>query len=242
MNTEQIYLLLKLAFKGEATKYDLLNEKLKIEVKQLSADEAIGNPTDQDYPVIKGKEKMIQAVFREYKGQAFTDEYGDSVLTINELLEMPLETNRDRANFIAGLNAVWRYLDLCDKTVHCKDEELHQCADSLLEKFDPSHKVLLVGLQPRFLEVLAKRSQQVRVIDLDVDNVGKKKFGVEIEGADQTADAMEWCDAILATGSTIVNGTLPIFLDTGKPTLFYGVTIAAAASILNLNTFCLRGH
>ena len=43
-----------------------------------------------------------------------------------------------------------------------------------------------------------------------------------------------WCDLILATGSSIANGTLADFLDTGKRAIFYGATIAAAAEILGL--------
>jgi len=39
----------------------------------LSPEEAIGNPEDRDYPLIVGKERLMQAEFRGALGQAFTD-------------------------------------------------------------------------------------------------------------------------------------------------------------------------
>jgi uncharacterized protein (DUF4213/DUF364 family) len=55
-------------------------------------------------------------------------------------------------------------------------------------------------------------------------------------------DAIKWSDLIFATGSTIVNGTIGNFINKNKPVIFYGVTISAAAKILNLKTYCYCGH
>ena len=54
------------------------------------------------------------------------------------------------------------------------------------------------------------------------------------------ADAIDWADLLLVTGTTIVNGTIEPFL-TDKPVLFYGTTIAGAAEMMGWKRFCARG-
>ncbi len=65
------------------------------------------------------------------KGQSFTDAFENKEYQVKDLLSMELSTNRKRASFIAGLNAVFRYLNLIDKTIHCKDKEPVLCAKNL---------------------------------------------------------------------------------------------------------------
>jgi uncharacterized membrane protein YgdD (TMEM256/DUF423 family) len=76
---------------------------------------------------------------------------------------------------------------------------------------------------------------------LDPDNIGTEKRGVRIEGPEATADAIDWADLLLVTGTAIVNGTVGRFL-TGKPVLFYGTTIAGAADLMGWKRFCARGR
>jgi hypothetical protein len=98
-----------------------------------------------------------------------------------------------------------------------------------------------VGHQPRFLQTLAAATS-LRVVDMDGDNIGSDVAGVRIEPPENTPGAMAWCDLVLATGSTLVNGTITAFLEQDKPVIFYGVTTAAAAEILGLDRFCHLGH
>ena len=236
-----IYEELREALRKEVQKHNLSGQNISIRCKALSAEEAIGNPDHDDYPIIKGKEVMVEAVFKETKGQAFTDEFENADYTIEELTAIELNSNKKRASFISGLNAVFRYLNLCDKTIHCKDNEPKECAINLFKTIGVLNNVLLVGYQPRFLEMLAS-NYKIRVVDMDQDNIGSDKLGTDIEPPEMTADAIEWCDLIFATGSSIVNGTFTNFLNKDKPVLFYGVTISAAANILNLNQYCYCGH
>ena len=196
---------------------------------------------DTEYPIIKGKEVMVEAVFRGVKGQAFTDEFENAAFTVDDLLNIKLNSNRRRSGYISGLNAVFRYLNLCQKTIHCRDTEPVECAHHLSEVIGSRKNVFLVGYQPRFLEILASK-QIIRVVDMDRDNIGSDSFDVVIEPPEMTRDAIKWCDLIFATGSTVVNGTITDFLIQDKPVLFYGVTISAAARILNLNSYCHCGH
>jgi hypothetical protein len=236
-----LYDPLREALRNEIQKHSLSGQNISVRCKALSATEAIGNPEHDDYPIIKGKEVMVEAVFKGAKGQAFTDEFENADLIVDDLLKIRLDSNQKRSIFISSLNAVFRHLNLCDKTIHCKDEEPKECARNLPEAIGPLNNVLLVGYQPRFLEML-KSTCSIRVVDMDQDNIGSEVSGVVIESPKMTPDAIKWCDLIFATGSTIVNGTVTYFLNRDKPVIFYGVTISAAATILNLNKFCHCGH
>jgi len=215
----------------------LAGRDLHVRCRVLEAAAAIGSPGHRDYPILRGREHMVEARFENARGQAFADEFENVDGPVETLLSMKVDTNAHRAVFVAGLNAVFRHCGLCEKTVHCRDEEPCDCARHLVELFPQPARVLLVGLQPRFLEALAER-HAVRVVDLDPQNVGAVRSGVTIEPAEATDDAIDWCDCILATGSTIVNGTITKFLAVQKRTVFFGVTISAAARILQLETFC----
>ena len=94
---------------------------------------------------------MIEAGFKNVKGQAFTDEFENTDCRVEDLLNIKLNTNRNRAVFIAGLNAVFRYLELIDYSMHCRDTEPAKCAGKLLDNIPPGNNVLLVGFQSRFL-------------------------------------------------------------------------------------------
>ncbi|MCD4744011.1 MAG: hypothetical protein K8R67_16230 [Desulfobacteraceae bacterium] len=239
--SEKIYDTLKKTLEDKINSHNLADQPIDMTCKALSAKQAIGTPDHDDYPIIKGKEVMVEADFLNAKGQSFTDEFENKAYRVKDLLSMDLSTNRKRASFIAGLNAVYRHLDLAEKTIHCKDKEPVLCAEKLSDIIQKDSKILLVGHQPRFLEKLASYCQ-VRAVDLDKDNIGKDFFTVTIEPEEHTKDAINWCNMIFATGSTIVNNSISNFIDAGKPVVFYGVTITAPAKILNLTTFCEYGH
>lgn len=213
-----------------------------VRAKPLTPEEAIGNPEDKDYPLILGRERMMQAEFRDTCGQAYTDMYGNYSGKLNEIVGMELKNNFRRAIFISSLNALMRYLGLIDKTMHCKDNEPRECGVKLVEYILAKYgkpKIAVVGLQPRMVESLAK-SFEIKVTDMDYANINTEKFGVTIQSPQKTKEHLDWCDIALVTGSTIVNGTITNFL-IDKPVIFYGITISGAAKVLGLEDFCYCG-
>ena len=221
---------------------NLLDEEIVITGRALSVEEAIGNPKRQDFPIVKGKEKLMQAEFKGFKGQAFTDMAGNFKGTLKEVLNNPLESNFDRAVLVASMNAICCYLGLIEKTIHCHDDQPEQCARELVEFIKEEFgnpRVALIGYQPAMLEKMAG-SFSLRVVDLDPDNIGKIKSEVQVEGYEATNEILEWCDVIVATGSTIVNSTITDYCK-HKPTLFFGTTGAAACHIMGLQRFCALG-
>jgi len=77
--------------------------------RALSPEEAIGTPEDDDYPLMKGRERLMEAVFKGARGQAFTDMFGDFGGSLEDIANMDLKNNFKRAVFIATLNAVMRH-------------------------------------------------------------------------------------------------------------------------------------
>jgi len=218
------------------------DETVNVRVKTLSPEEAIGNPEHEDYPLIKGRERMMEAEFLGSRGQAFTDMYGNFTATLAEVSTMQMENNFRRAVFLAAFNALCRHLGLVTQTVHCKDDKPPLCAKELARFIRDTYgspRIAQVGLQPRMVEALAQEFE-LRVTDMDSDNVGRTKFGVPIQGPEETADNLSWCDVALVTGTTITNNTLRELI-TMKPTILYGVTAAAAAHFQEFPRFCPYG-
>ena len=223
---------------------DLMSSKVEVvSARTLTPQEVIGKPERDDFPLLKGKEVMIQADFKGSLGQAFTDMPGNYSGTLKEIFDMSLNSNFERAVFISTLNAVLRYLNYISKTVHCKDKEPGECAahliDYIKERFG-NPRIAFIGMQPAMVEALAAQFE-IRAVDLDPDNVGQKRCGVLIEDVFHTKEILSWADLIVATGTTVVNDTLTPLL-TEKPIIFYGVTIAGAAYLKGYEQYCFCAH
>ena len=217
----------------------MIGERVSVKARALSPTEAIGNPEADDFPIQKGRERLMQADIRGSLGQAFTDHFGDYEGTLEEILAAELNSNYRRAIFAAALNAALRHLKLIGGTVHCRDEEPGQCAEALADHIQNRHgkvKIVQIGFQPRMIESLSSRFT-MRVLDMDRDNIGRRKCGALIEAPEASETALAWADLLVVTGTTLVNGTLPAFVGS-KPVIFYGTTIAGAAHLMGWERFC----
>jgi len=238
-----LYNRIKKEFSRIIRDHGLESETVVVHAAALTSEEAIGNPEDKDYPLIIGKERLMQAEFRGALGQAFTDMYGDFSGRLSNILAMDLRNNFQRAVFISSLNAVMRYLGLITKTVHCRDDEPPRCSQALVGYVAENYgkpKIAFIGFQPRMVQALSPRFE-LKVNDLDQSNIGQEKFGVVIHGPEKTQENLNWCDVALVTGTTVVNDTMEQFM-LSKPVVFYGITISGVASLLGLNYFCRYGR
>jgi len=228
------------------------NEPVEVTVGTLTAKQAIGSPSRQDYPLLEGREVMIEARFRCSYGQAFTDRPNEFKGSLNDVLDMALDFNDSRAVFDASLNAVMAYLGMVTGVRHCRDEEPEKCAGEIaiyiLRKYGRV-KIGMIGYQPAILEnlVTALGADNVRCTDLNPKNIGTDKFGAEIwDGRTDTEKLIIWCDVVLATSSTIVNATyddIKTLADTyGKRLIIFGVTGAGVAALLGLERLCYQPH
>ncbi|MGB9712481.1 MAG: Rossmann-like domain-containing protein [Dissulfurimicrobium sp.] len=220
-------------------KHDLFKEHVTITAKTLTPKEAIGEPERMDFPLLKGKEVMIEARFLDKKGQAYTSMPGDYQGTIEDIIKLSLSNDFERACLISSLNAVMRHLGSIEKTIHCRNSDPERCATMLphyIQKRFGKPKIAFIGFQPAMINSLSG-SFELKVIDLDEDNINKEKYGVIINGPDKTDEIVSWADIIIATGSTCVNATIEKFIK-DKPVIFYGVSIAGIAKICGYERYC----
>ncbi|AEF95885.1 Rossmann-like domain-containing protein [Methanotorris igneus] len=236
--------------------YDVIYEKametLKpilnktVVIKTLAPKEAIGNVDREDYPIIKGKEIMIEADIEGKRGQAFTSYPINTKGTLKEFIEKIKGDERDRAIAIASINAGMNYLGLLDRCVHCKDDKPKECGKRLalkiLREFGGDAIVAHIGFQPGHIEATSKLFK-VYITDLNPENIGKEKFGtVVLDGKECNDKIIKKSDIALITGSTIVNGTFWELLKTCEKydtiPIIYGVTVQGVAKLLGMDVYC----
>ncbi len=239
-------------FAGIVERERLAERFVSVRVFPLTAEEAIGRPWRRDFPIVIGKERVIEARFRGTRGQAFTDSPQEFEGTLAEVLNLELTTNQHRAVLIAALNAVLSHLGMVEATVHCKDEDPEYCALEIAETVSVrfgSVSVGLIGLNPAIAERLVDRfgADRVRITDLDPDNVGKVRFGVQVwDGSGRTEDLIVASDVVVFTGTTLVNATFDqiwhLIYAHDKRYLVYGMTAAGVCRLVGIDRICPRGR
>ncbi|MEN8906833.1 MAG: DUF364 domain-containing protein [Clostridiales bacterium] len=242
----------KIRFNQILIENDLLNEEIEVSVRGLTSNEAIGVTERKDFPIIEGKEVMIEAEFRDSYGQAFTDAPNEYKGTLKELINLPLSENKNRAVFIAVLNSVLRNLGFAQKTSHCKNEEPENCSKELIDWLcdkNISGKIGLVGYQPAMLESLSGyfKPENILISDLNLKNINEMKFGVKVlNGKIENFRLIDNSDYVLLTGSTIVNGSInnlyEYLEDNKKKYSFFGNTISGVAKLIGLPHICFYGR
>lgn len=229
-------------FSNLVDKHDLKGLEVEVKATPLSPEDAIGSTKRQDYVILKGKERLLEASVMGSKGQAFSSVLGDFSGTLEDVLNMPLTNDHERAVYIATLNAVVRHTDESQKSIHCRNEGPELCAEKVADYFKENYgdpHILMAGYQPTLAEALNDAGLKVTVTDMDPDNVGKTKNGVYIRNAEESAEeCLSSCDVIFATGSSICNGTIGRLYDSEKPLVLFGTTGAGAAALLNITRFC----
>jgi uncharacterized protein (DUF4213/DUF364 family) len=147
---------------------------------------------------------------------------------------------------VAAINATYTLLGLVSGTKHCKDSGPEMCAakmaEYLAEKHGSESKAVIIGFQPAISYHVSKTFRNFRITDMDRDKFGKTRQGILVESSNRNQNAIEGADLVLATGSTLVNGSIDNIRDwaRAKPLYFFGVTIAAAAYELALNRLCFQ--
>lgn len=235
-----------------ANRDNLLEDYIRVVAGPLSPNEAIGTPIRRDFPLLAGKEVIVEAEFRGSYGQAFTSApclYED---TLNDILKLPLSRASNRAIILSTFNAVASHLKIADRVRHCKDEEPEECAQKIVRELTIRFKkanIGMIGYQPAILENLATAfgSEQVRCTDLNPDNTGTKKFGVMIgDGVTDTTRLIDWCNLLLVTGSTLANDTFDAIYRQAnlykKKIIMFGITGATICSLFDIERLCFYGH
>jgi uncharacterized protein (DUF4213/DUF364 family) len=242
----------KAEFERISEEHHLLGADVTVLVKTLTPEEAIGTPGRRDFPIVVGKERVVEAEFRGAKAHAFTDVPKEFVGKLQEVIAMPLADSGVRAVFIATMNAVLKHLGIIQTTLHCKDEEPEKCAREIalqiMERWG-AKTVGLIGLNPAVLEALSGTfgAENIRTTDLNRQNIGSLRYGVQIwDGTTMTERLAMESDLVLLTGTTLVNGTFEgiwkAIRHYNKNYLIYGVTSAGTCELTGLRRICPYGR
>lgn len=234
-------------------RHQLDSAAVTVLAKLLTPEEAIGTPARRDYPILEGKERVIEASVLGARGQAFTDAPSDFKGQLRDVLGLPLTTNRNRAVFLATMNAVLRSLSQVDGVLHCKDDAPERCATEIAsaarQKKEKAQSVGLIGFNPSIAESLVREfgPDRVRITDLNPQNIGTRKFGATLwDGRTQTQELIDCSDLVIVTGTTPVNGTFDEILRLArlqeKSLVVFGITAAAVCQLMNLGRWCTQAR
>lgn len=236
----------------ESARAGLRGRRVTVSARGLRPEEAIGTPTRRDYPLLTGKERMVEALLDGARGQAFTDAPREVTATLEEIIEGPLSDNRARGVFVAAANALAARTGQVRDTLHCRDDEPEDCARRIvaaLQQDPATARVGLIGMNPAIAEALvgAFGAGNVTITDRAPDVVGTEHFGVEILDGDRGLDTLlAASDVVLMTGTTLVNGTWGGILmraeAAGVPVHVFGVTAAAACALSGRPRLCFCAH
>ena len=224
-----------------------------LEIRVLTPQEALGDPENrEDFPLIRGKERLMEATFEGFVGQAFTPWTASWSGPLSRWLELDPEEPGERPLVLAGLNALARRVGVVEEgTRHCRDEGPARCAREmegrLRERLGEGGCLLQVGLQPAILKaaVRALGPDRVRVLDLQPDKVGQVVEGVLIRDGERDFDTSLWGVRLaLVTGSTWANGTFGGIARRlereGAGLVLYGTTAAGPAALMGLERWCFE--
>jgi len=227
-------------------------DKIDIEIMGLSPEKAIGNPGRNDFPLLIGNEVMIQADYSGSLGQAFTDHPGRFSGSISDVINLKLDNNYHRALFVSTVNAVLNHLNRAEKTIHCRDQEPHECSQEMVKwirKNSDAEQIGIIGYQPAITEECSKvfGSKNVKVTDLNPKLISEYKDGIKIwDGNTDTEKLIKESDLVLATGSSVINDSIDNIIDIfnryDREYYFFGNTIAGAAVLADLPRLCFYGH
>jgi uncharacterized protein (DUF4213/DUF364 family) len=239
-------------FKELVVQHNLADTESKVLVKNLTPEEAIGLPGRRDFPIVLGKERVVEAEFARSKAHVFTDSPKEFIGKLADVVDLSIESSDNRAIFVGVMNAVLRHLGKLEKTLHCRDEEPEQCAKEIAAFLKCKYHegvVGLIGLNPAIAEALTQAfgADKVKITDLNPANIGKQKFGVEVwDGRTRTEDLVKASDIVTLTGTTLVNNTFDRIISEikryGKEYVVYGVTCGGVSALMGINRICPYGR
>ena len=100
-------------------------------------------------------------------------------------------------------------------------------------------KIVLIGYDGYIVKRFVEDGFDFWTMDRNPDNITKDRFNhVIVNSAKRNRESgFKWGELFIVTGSTLCNGTIVQYLDSGKRLLFYGITCSGAAALLGLPWF-----
>jgi hypothetical protein len=241
------YQELKMEFSRLCRIHHILDERIEVYVdNEYSEFEGLQKQTSNSGPVLAGRSRLV-GKFNGNMGISHTFYPTPFSGTIREILDIPMDTAPNRALVVSALNAVAAWSDPELRTLHCTEKGSLRCTRLLVNTLKKEGYSCpgLIGFQPVFMEKLGEEFGIWNTAVIDQSELNEETRKIEaIECADDAHifQLFAWSDVVVATGATLISGTLPDIVEmseiTGVPLMFYGTSIAGTANLMNLNRFC----
>jgi len=163
---------------------------------------------------VEGKERVVESDFQKgVQAHAFTDPPKEFIGKLEDVIAMPLADRRERAIFIATMNAVLKHCKIIETTLHRKDEAPEACAVEIASHIRNtlgSKKVGLIGLNTLYPGG-AEQDLRCRKCAYDGPQPEKYrvcKYSVTVwDDNTMTEKLVQESDIVLMTGTILVNGS-----------------------------------
>jgi len=240
MTVTQLYEQILSAFHQLEGTDQLLTETVTVTVSE-EPEHTLRPPEDPPSTVAK-PEYCVTAQIRGVKGEAYTETPEPFCGTLQDALSIPVTEKGISAVTISAINAAMNALSL-SPGVFSNDQQFHiHYADALCRYVSEHYgntRIVLVGYDGYIVKRFMEEGLDFWTLDLNPDHITQNRFGhVIVNGARKNRDSsLAWGRIFLVTGSSLCNGTIIPYLESGKELLFYGVTCAGTAALLNLPWF-----
>ena len=240
MTVAELYQQILSAFYGLEGADALLQET--VSVTAAAEPERTLRPEYEPFSGIARPEYCVTATLSGAKGEAYTENPEDFSGTLQQALEIPPTEKGISAVTIAALNAAVNYLHLAPGTFPEGEEARLQYADALCRFVLEHHgreNIVLVGYDGYLVKRFMDEGLIFWTMDKDPDNITQDRFHhVVVNNAKKNRESsFVWGKFFIVTGSSLCNGTIRHYLESGKELLFYGITCAGAATLLKLPWF-----
>ena len=191
-------------------------------------------------------EYCVTAMIREVKGEAYTETPQQFQGTLRQALKIDPSENGISAVTVSAINAAMHYLSLCPGVFPEEPQYPYEYAralcDHVIEHYGRSN-IVLVGYDGYIVKQFMDEGLDFWTLDRDPDHISQDRFHhVVVNSAKRNRESsFVWGRLLIVTGSTLCNGTICQYLDSGRDLLFYGITCAGAATLLGLPWFAPAG-
>ena len=219
---------------------ELLGEAVSVTVSEEP--ERTLRPEGDPPSTVARPEYCVTAELCGVKGEAYTETPEAFQGTLEEALSIAPSENGISAVTVAALNAAMNKLGLCPGTFPEEEQAHIAYADAVCRHITENYgrgNLVLVGYDGYFVKRFMEEGLDFWTMDRDPDHIAQDRFDhVVVNSAKRNRESsFAWGKLFLITGSTLCNGTIVQYLDSGKELLFYGITCAGAATLLSLPWF-----
>ena len=240
MTVNELYQQILTGFYGLEGAKALLGETVTVTASKEP--EKTLRPENDPPSTVAHPEYAVTAELCGVKGEAYTEEPEDFTGTLQQALEIPPTEKGISAVTIAALNAAMSLLKKAPGMFPEGEEARVRYADALCryvtEHFGKEN-IILVGYDGYLVKRFMDEGLDFWTMDRDPDHIAQDRFHhVVVNNAKRNRESsFVWGKYFIVTGSTLCNGTILHYLNSGRELLFYGITCAGAATLLNLPWF-----